>query len=61
MWVNESVIDILQRNIRTIWVEFFDLGGVLMELWGFMSERKRFWLLPFIAVQILLVAMFVLA
>jgi hypothetical protein len=32
-----------------------------MVLWAFMSERKKFWVLPFIAVQILLGAMFVLA
>ena len=30
------------------------MGEMIMELWGFMKERKKFWLLPIILVLVLL-------
>lgn len=36
----------------------FDL---LKDLWAFMAERKKFWLLPIIVVMLLLGALLVLA
>jgi len=30
------------------------MGEFLQELWGFMKERKKFWLLPIILVLVLL-------
>ena len=35
----------------------FDL---LIDLWGFMKERKKFWLLPFIIILLLLGILLVL-
>lgn len=29
------------------------MGEFLMELWGFMKERKKFWLLPILVVMLL--------
>ena len=29
------------------------MGGFVMELWAFMKERKKFWLLPIIMVLLL--------
>lgn len=34
---------------------------LLKDLWGFMRERKKFWLLPIVLVMILLGALIVLA
>jgi hypothetical protein len=34
---------------------------LLKDLWGFMKERKKFWLAPIIAVLLLLGALLVLA
>jgi hypothetical protein len=34
---------------------------LLRDLWGFMRERKKFWLAPIIAVLLLLGALLVLA
>ena len=34
---------------------------LLKDLWGFMRERKKFWLAPIIAVMILLGALIVLS
>lgn len=36
------------------------MGGFLMELWAFMKERKKFWLLPIFTVLLLLGALIVL-
>jgi hypothetical protein len=33
--------------------------GLISELWGFMKERKKFWLLPIIIVLVLLGALIV--
>jgi uncharacterized protein DUF5989 len=33
---------------------------VMTDLWGFMKERKKFWLAPIIAVMLLLGALIVL-
>jgi hypothetical protein len=30
------------------------MGDFLLELWGFMKERKKFWLLPIIICLVLL-------
>ena len=30
------------------------MGEFLMELWAFMKERRKFWLLPIVAVPLLL-------
>jgi hypothetical protein len=35
--------------------------GLLSELWGFMRERKKFWLLPIFLVLISVGALFVFA
>jgi hypothetical protein len=35
--------------------------GLLRELWAFMRERKKFWLLPIIVVLILVGGLLVLA
>ena len=32
------------------------MGEFVMELWGFMRERKKFWFLPIITVLFFLVA-----
>ncbi len=36
------------------------MGELIMELWGFMKERKKFWLLPLIIVLMLFSALIVL-
>lgn len=36
------------------------MGEFLMELWAFMTERKKFWLLPIILVLVLLGTLIVL-
>ncbi len=36
------------------------MGDFVMELWAFMKERKKFWLLPIIMVLILLGTLIVL-
>jgi hypothetical protein len=36
------------------------MGEFLLELWGFMKERKKFWLLPIIAVLLMLGGLIVL-
>jgi Family of unknown function (DUF5989) len=36
------------------------MGELVMELWGFMKERKKFWLLPIITVLLLLGSLIVL-
>ncbi len=33
--------------------------GLISELWGFMKERKKFWLLPIIIILVLLGALIV--
>ena len=29
------------------------MSGFVMELWAFMKERKKFWLLPIVAIMLL--------
>jgi hypothetical protein len=36
------------------------MGEFVMELWAFMKERKKFWLLPIITVLMLLGSLIVL-
>ena len=36
------------------------MGEFVLELWAFMKERKKFWLLPIIAVLLLLGTLIVL-
>ena len=36
------------------------MGEFVMELWDFMKERKKFWLLPIIAILMLLGSLIVL-
>ena len=36
------------------------MGDFMMELWGFMSERKKFWLLPIVVSLVLLGGLIVL-
>jgi hypothetical protein len=36
------------------------MGEFVMELWAFMKERKKFWLLPIIVVLLLLGSLIVL-
>lgn len=36
------------------------MGEFLLELWSFMSERKKFWLLPIISCMVLLGSLIVL-
>ena len=36
------------------------MGDFISELWGFMKERKKFWLLPIIFVLIILSGLIVL-
>ena len=36
------------------------MGDFVMELWAFMKERKKFWLLPIILVLVLLGSLIVL-
>lgn len=36
------------------------MGGFVMELLGFMKERKKFWLLPIVTVLVLLGSLIVL-
>ena len=36
------------------------MGDFVMELWAFMKERKKFWLLPIIMVLLLLGTLIVL-
>lgn len=36
------------------------MGDFVMELWAFMKERKKFWLLPIITVLLLLGTLIVL-
>jgi len=37
------------------------MGEFILELWNFMKERKKFWLLPIVIVLIVLGALVVLA
>lgn len=36
------------------------MGEFVMELWAFMKERKKFWLLPIVVVLLLLGSLIVL-
>jgi hypothetical protein len=36
-------------------------GGIASELWGFMRERKKFWLLPIVVVLVMVGGLLVLA
>lgn len=36
------------------------MGEFVMELWAFMKERKKFWLLPVVVVLVLLGSLIVL-
>ena len=36
------------------------MGEFVMELWAFMKERKKFWLLPIVTVLLLLGSLIVL-
>lgn len=36
------------------------MGEFVMELWAFMRERKKFWLLPIVVVLVLLGSLIVL-
>ena len=36
------------------------MGEFVIELWAFMKERKKFWLLPIVAVLLLLGSLIVL-
>ena len=36
------------------------MGGFIPELWAFMKERKKFWLLPILVVLLLLGTLIVL-
>jgi hypothetical protein len=36
------------------------MGGLIAELWAFMKERKKFWLLPIMVVLVLLGSLIVL-
>ena len=36
------------------------MGDFLIELWGFMRERKKFWILPIVIILILLSGLIVL-
>jgi len=36
------------------------MGELALELWGFMRERKKFWLLPIVVVLMLFGALIVL-
>ena len=36
------------------------MGGFVMELWEFMRERKKFWLLPIVLVLMVFSALIVL-
>jgi len=36
------------------------MGEFLVELWSFMRERKKFWLLPIVAILIVLSGLIVL-
>jgi hypothetical protein len=36
------------------------MGEFVMELWAFMKERKKFWLLPIVTVLVLLGSLIVL-
>jgi len=36
-------------------------GGALRQLWAFLRERKKWWLLPFIAVLLLVGGLLLLA
>jgi len=36
------------------------MGDFVMELWSFMKERKKFWLLPIVLVLVLLGSLIVL-
>jgi hypothetical protein len=37
------------------------MGEFMMEMWAFMKERKKFWLLPIVAVLVLLGGLIVFA
>jgi competence protein ComGC len=36
------------------------MRGIVLELWGFMKERKKFWLLPIVVVVLLIGVLLVL-
>jgi hypothetical protein len=36
------------------------MGGFVVELWAFMKERKKFWLLPIITILLFVGALIVL-
>ena len=37
------------------------MGSIIVELWAFMRERKKFWLAPIIFVMVLLGGLLILA
>ena len=37
------------------------MGDLLKDLWGFMRERKKFWMAPIILIMLLLGALIVLS
>ena len=37
------------------------MGSIIVELWAFMRERKKFWLLPIMVMMLVLGALLVLA
>lgn len=37
------------------------MGSLMSELWAFMKERKKFWLLPIVIVMVLVGALLVFA
>jgi hypothetical protein len=53
---------ICNDNIENIEKErTFDMSDFILELWNFMKDRKKFWLLPIVIVLIALSALIVLA
>jgi hypothetical protein len=54
-------MDELTRNDFEYATGHYRAPGLARELWGFLSQNKKWWLLPFILVMLLLGAVVVLS
>ena len=57
----KDVIEATQKKTKRKFGESILMNEFLRDLWGFMRERKKFWLAPIIFVMLLLGGLIVLA
>jgi hypothetical protein len=52
LWANQRAAH--SKNHKDVPLEVFDMGEFIVELWNFMKERKKFWLVPIIVMLVVL-------